>query len=1210
MAVQVRQSKQSWREPEARESSELAGGIDTSPQIIAGKNVATRCPHQPILMTSPIGSAKIASMKTLAFMLLIVPAVASAADSVDYARQVKPLLAHRCFACHGSLKQEAGLRLDTSAAMRQGGDSGPAVVAGKGADSVLIQRISEKDVDLRMPPEGEGAPLKPEEIAIIRAWIDAGAPGPADEKPEADPREHWAFHAPVAHDPPKVKNSGWVANPIDAFLAADHEKHGLAPQDPADKRTLLRRVYLDLIGLPPTQAELEAFATDDSLGAYDRVVDKLLASPQYGERWGRHWMDVWRYSDWWGLGAEVRNSAKHVWHWRDWIIESVNHDVGYDEMVRQMLAADELYPNDLARLRATGYLVRNYFKFNRNTWLEGTVEHTSKAFLGLTINCARCHDHKYDPIAQQDYYRLRAFFEPHQIRTDLVPGEGDYEKDGIPRAFDCHLEAPTYRFVRGDEKNPVTSEPISPGVPPVLAFGDVEIKPVSLPIESHQPGLRPWVLQNHLHFAEAQLKAARDGLEQARKNLAAAEAELKKAPPPSTTPQANETDALLAEIEKANAKKPEAAKPEVAKTESVKPEPSKAEAGKALVHDDFAVAKADVWEPVSGQWTHEGGKLLQQDDAARGVLKLKQPAPVDFQVRLQFKITGGQVYKSVGINFDESPTNEMLVYMSAHAPGPKLQAAFKKGSGFQYPAEGRQARSVNVGENQEMLVRVRGTLVNVEVNGQHALAWNSPVPRQSGAFNIITYQAQTEFCRFELSELPASAKLIEPGTSAVANAPVAATPATPVVLPTSPEAKVEEARFSLVLAERTLASAELLEPLARARAAADRAKFEKLPEADVKSLAQEASKLERQSAAAKAAEEAARYALDHFKSPAAKKEVAKKKLAEREELAAKAEAATKEVSDKYIALSGALKAFESPVETDTDRRKPFPQTSTGRRTALAKWLTDRRNPLTARVAINHMWSRHYGKPLVVNVFEFGRKGSPPTHPELLDWLAVELMEHGWSMKHMHRLMVTSSAYKMSSAESATQVAGGKTSAELDSENRYYWRMNPVRMEAQVVRDALLKLAGALDPAMGGPSIPVNTESLRRSVYFVHSHNDHQRFLSMFDDASVQECYRRDQSIVPQQALALSNSKQALEAAAKIAARLPTPENDDDAFFVRAAFLIVLANEPKPDEVAACVEALAAWRKIGAAVQPGEGKARARANLIHALLNHNDFVTIR
>ncbi|HZK81630.1 MAG TPA: DUF1549 domain-containing protein, partial [Humisphaera sp.] len=200
----------------------------------------------------------------------------------------------------------------------------------------------------------------------------------SEDKDRADPKDHWAFQNPVR---PVLAKSG---NPIDVLISTEWEKRGLKPQPPIERGLLLRRVYLDLVGLPPTHAEQSAFLADTSADAYEKVVDRLLASPQYGERWGRHWMDIWRYSDWWGLGAEVRNSQKHMWHWRDWIVESLNANKGYDEMIREMLAADELYPTDSDKLRATGFLARQYFRFNRNTWLEETVEHTSKAFLGLT----------------------------------------------------------------------------------------------------------------------------------------------------------------------------------------------------------------------------------------------------------------------------------------------------------------------------------------------------------------------------------------------------------------------------------------------------------------------------------------------------------------------------------------------------------------------------------------------------------------------------------------------------------------------------------------------------------------------------------------------------------------------------------------------------------------------------------------------------------
>jgi hypothetical protein len=245
-----------------------------------------------------------------------------------------------------------------------------------------------------MPPEGH--PLKPEEIARIKAWIEQGAKIPANDAQEPDPRDHWSFRPVERPAVPEVRSQkSEVRNPIDSFVAAKWQEKGLTPVNPADKRLLLRRVYLDLIGLPPTHAEIDAFVQDTSPAAYEKVVDRLLASPQYGERWGRHFLDIWRYSDWWGLGEQLRNSQKHIWHWRDWTIESFNADLGYDEMIRQMLAADELYPTNPAKLRATGYLARSYFLFNRTTWLDGVTEHVGKGFLGLTFNCAKCHDHKY-----------------------------------------------------------------------------------------------------------------------------------------------------------------------------------------------------------------------------------------------------------------------------------------------------------------------------------------------------------------------------------------------------------------------------------------------------------------------------------------------------------------------------------------------------------------------------------------------------------------------------------------------------------------------------------------------------------------------------------------------------------------------------------------------------------------------------------------------
>ena len=1081
-------------------------------------------------------------------------------DPVDYGQQIKPVLRERCYACHGALKQQAKLRLDTAALAIKGGESGTAVDVANAAGSLLLTRVTSHDEAERMPPEGE--PLSPSQIALLKTWIAQGAKGPADEQPERDPRDHWAFQTPVRPTVPQVADADWSRNPIDTFLAAGHQERGLKPQPPADKRVWLRRVSLDLIGLPPTRAELDAFVADQSPQSYEAVVTRLLDSPHYGERWGRHWMDIWRYSDWWGLGAEVRNSQKHIWHWREWIIESLNADKGYDQMLREMLAADELYPNDLDRLRASGFLARQYFKFNRTSWLDETIEHTSKAMLGLTFNCAKCHDHKYDPFAQADYYRLRAIFEPYQVRTDLLPGESDFERDGLPRAFDCNLDAQTFLHIRGDDRNPDKSRVMEPAVPAFLSHAAWRVEPVTLPPEATQPGLRPFVIESHLKAAEQTIAAARSALETARKKLSETEVAMK----------------LAADLA---ANKPVTDKPSDEKSSAVK--------------DDFAAERPELWEQIGGKWAYTGGKLVQsQDGATRVALRLKPVAPENFEAKLRFKTTGGQMWKSVGINFDVVEKNEVLAYLSAYAGGPKSQIAYKNGGdNYTYPPEAAQARKIELNLPNEMTLRVRGTLVNLLINGELSIAYRLPVARRRGALEIITFDAMAEFTSFELKELPAD---------------VAMTDAKSGIKPTDPPQTIEQAKLAVTIAEKSLAVAEAQPATIRARADAAKARYQQPPADNAASLAQQAVKLERLAAVAKSEEAAAQAELEVVRAAADKKAEAEKKLTAARTAIETARQAVETPAENFTPLIGSLKTLENNLETEESRRKPFPTTSTGRRSTFALWLTDPKHPLPARVAVNHIWLRHMGQPLVPTVFDFGRKGTPPTHPELLDWLAVELIEHGWSTKHIHRLIVTSQAYRLSSSSAGVS---SETIAS-DPDNKFYWRANPIRMEAQIVRDSLLHLAGELDLTRGGPSIPANDEmSKRRSLYFVHSHNEHQKFLSMFDDASVLDCYRRAESIVPQQALALENSPLATVMGEKIAQRLATahPAATDNEF-IRAAFLTILSVEPSSEELSLAVEGLTRLTIIAKQKNRPSPEAHARTSLVQALLNHNDFVTIR
>jgi mono/diheme cytochrome c family protein len=359
------------------------------------------------------------------FAWLIVPSVILAdADStlaqpteISFPRQVKPILARRCFACHGPNTQESGLRLDSRDAALKELDSGAhAVVPGKADESELIARVTNDDEAMRMPPEGK--PLTPAEIETLRAWIAAGAPW----------QKHWAFIPPKEQPPPAVKNVQWGANEIDRFILARLEAEKLQPAPTADRRTLARRAYFDLTGLPPTEAELRDFLDDKSPDAWPKLIDRLLASPHYGEQWARHWLDVVRFAE---TNSFERDGPKpNAWKYRDYVVRSFNDDKPYDQFVREQLAGDELDDVTVETMTATGY-------YRLGTWddepadplqaryddWDDIVSTTSQAFLGLTVGCARCHDHKIDPIPQRDYYGMLAFF------ADVTPFADVNERD-------------------------------------------------------------------------------------------------------------------------------------------------------------------------------------------------------------------------------------------------------------------------------------------------------------------------------------------------------------------------------------------------------------------------------------------------------------------------------------------------------------------------------------------------------------------------------------------------------------------------------------------------------------------------------------------------------------------------------------------------------------------------------------------------------------
>jgi hypothetical protein len=854
-------------------------------------------------------------------------------------------------------------------------------------------------------------------------WLVATSFAFAGETLSADPRLHWAFRQPVRPAVPAVDDPLRAANPVDAFLADAHRRRGLRASPPADPDLWLRRVHLDLIGLPPTREELHAFRADRSPDARERVVDRLLASPRYGERWGRHWMDVWRYSDWFGLGKEVRFSHLHVWRWRDWILDSLNGDKGYDRMVLEMLAGDELAPGDPDTLRATGFLARSWNTFNRNAVLDDVVEHTSRGFLGLTVQCARCHDHKFDPISQVEYYRLRAFFAPHHIRIDRVPGAPDRSKDGLTRVFDAFLEAPTYLFTRGDEEQPERDTPLGPAVPAALGGREVEIRPVPLPPAAYCPDKQEFVVREALAVAERTEAEARSALEATRQGSTKAEEAL-----PAAAAEDQAAQAALLEIRG----KPEQL--EVARTRAAR----------------------------------AAGALAKARQAARA-------APEDLRLA-----------------------------------DLRVEAAAARRAALEAVIHAERLEDTGVREQ------------------------NPP------AFEAAAREACAAQKRLEL----------------------------------------EEAR------EEDLA----------ARRASERAE----QSLDGLTLAAEGGK----------DDPALKAALERAAAAAAE---ARQRIAAAKEKLARAETSSGlAVTTAYTPRK--LEYPRAPIRyNETPPGDPYPRVSSGRRLALARWIADPQNPLTARVAVNHIWARHFGEPLAASMFDFGLRAPRPVLADLLDWLAVEFMESGWRMKRLHRLLVLSRAYGMRSASEG--VSDPNLSADPD--NRYLWRMNTRRMEGEVIRDSLLQLAGKLDLQPGGPDFPVAEADAgcRRTIYYRHARDDRLRMVTIFDGPSVQECYRRHETIVPQQALVMANSKVVLTRAAETAAAIDReleaaggPATRVD--FITSAFERMLSRPPTGEERAQCEESLAALAGVISAEEGVSLEARARASLVHVLLNHNDFISIR
>ncbi|MFO1436847.1 MAG: DUF1553 domain-containing protein [Verrucomicrobiaceae bacterium] len=948
--------------------------------------------------------------------VLFFPSVLLAAD---FDREIRPLLQERCIECHGEKKQKGELRLDAKVHAFKGGHDGPAILAGKADASPLFQRITSTDDDERMPPKGDG--LKPEEIALLKSWIDSGAKWPENANDKAaltDKRlQHWSVQ-PIKGASALAESVGLKPEllSIDAFIDAKLHANGLTMSPQADAHTLKRRLHFDLLGLPPSDVSDTSDLSDQ---AYEALVDSLLASPHFGERQARHWLDIVHYAD--THGFERDQLRPNAWRYRDYVINAFNTDKPYDQFIQEQIAGD-LMPKPV--IDALGFLSAGPWDFvgqvetksdmlrraARALDLDDMVTQTLTATMGITINCARCHDHKLDPITQEEYYRLWAVFA------------------GVKR-------------------------------------GDRELDPAAtkqLAVEKARLGKE--LAQTRTQIA----KLAGEGLELAK-----------------LLPDGSGIDIRNGSVTK----------------------------DKLGYHRDIQTNR------------------LQKVPSVPSVLWVFIPNGPKVPIAFKQEVSG--IPATSGHFWD----------MIANRPLNAQRITTLGGTDFATKGHSLLAMHANSGITFD-LAKLR------ELSGLKAMRLTGLV-----GFGASKEAAGTkaDFTVFVDDELKFQKLKLRKDETAALDLDVPAKAKTLTLIATDGGDGIGNDLLFI-------GDPKLVPEIAETR-------LSEAQKADLTQLRAEAQKLEKALQGLPEPEKV--YAVVSAEKPPVIK-VQRRGNPEDE---------AQEVTP------GAFAWVKHASVSFGDHQTPEAQ----RRLALANWITHPENPLTARVIVNRLWHHHFGQGLVNTPSDFGIGGSAPSHPELLDYLARELMTHGWSLKHVHKLIVMSKAYRQRSVGSVPS----------DGSNRLIWRQNPRRLDAETLRDTVLAVSGKLNLERGGPGYrdfnyteayapiyeyvtPDKPELWRRSIYrFIVRTTPHQFMTTLDCPDPANLTPARAQTTTALQALTLSNNEFMLQQARHLAERAKTPER---------AFQLCFQRDARPDELAAA-------------------KKLDLVSLCRMLLNANEFVYV-
>jgi hypothetical protein len=1060
------------------------------------------------------------------------PAADDAAGIDYFEKKVRPVLVARCHACHsaGAKKIRGGLRLDTRAGMLRGGDSGPALVPGEPDRSLLIRAVRHTDPALRMPPKEK---LSPQEVADLEAWVRAGAPAPearpAGQPPRAD--KHWAFVPPRDPPLPDVRHKGWIRNPVDRFILARLEEKGLAPAPPADRRTLLRRVTFDLTGLPPTPGEVDAFVADESPEAFEKVVDRLLASPRYGERWARHWLDLVRYTD----------DFDEAWRYRDWVVQSFQNDLPYDKFIVHQVAGDCL-PAPPGGVNADGIVATTLLSLG--PWggidrkkrladvVDDQIDTVGRTFLGLTVACARCHDHKFDPLTTADYYGLAGIFYSSRVIPDLGylshgtqrlriplvgPAEVDKHRSHAARVRELERKREDilerYHAAFAATLLPRTADYL-------LAAWDYRNRPadqagVSAADWASKQGMRPAALGRWVDYlaggrlGESHRLAlpVRDYDGEAGVQVWAAHAER-----PWWGVNTTDHDVPIETF--------------LLPPHSVSVNPGTQ--GGAVVWKSPVTGTVRVAGRFTDADPQDGSGVSWAVDHARGGRRRE--------------LSAGSLANGGSAPLDRGRYPERLVAVAVEA-GDEISLGVW----------------LRQGDAHYDITNVELTITRLDGPGEWDLSraaredFLAGNPRGPWAFHDLAGSRRRD-------RLPAVDAALQAWDRVVA-------------------AKAGRADLGRVAREFQQAAEKAGpdNPLAQAltapgspfRAQDDVQNLSAEAKASLAALDAELGQLRGQTPPLPCANGVQEGGLRYGLFPG--------------------------FGDARIHVRGSCERLGERVPRHFPRAlagdAQTPIRSGSGRLELARWLASADNPLTARVLVNRLWQHHFGEGLVRTPSNFGALGSPPTHPELLDYLARRFVDSGWSVKAMHRMMVLSAAYRQA-------CTAGRETLRADPDNLLVGRMNRRRLEAEALRDSLLAVCGGLDTRPGGPA-DADGQSPRRMLYLRASRADRSGFGAVFDgaDASIQ-VERRTVSTVAPQALFLMNSPLVADKVGRLVRRPEVAAAPNAEERIQALYRILFGRRATGEETA-----------VGRSFLEGPAAAGPLEAYAQVLLLSNEFLFV-